>query len=43
MTEMFEQLVQDGERPAAALRKAQLSVWGDVKWRAPYFWAAFIS
>jgi CHAT domain-containing protein len=43
MTEMYEHMVTDGERPAAALRKAQLSVWSDVKWRAPYFWAAFVA
>ncbi len=34
-----------GERrltPAAALRAAQLSLWKEPKWRAPYFWASFV-
>jgi CHAT domain-containing protein len=29
-------------RPAAALRQAQLSIWKENHWRAPYYWAAFI-
>lgn len=28
--------------PAAALRQAQLSLWQEAKWQAPYFWAAFV-
>jgi CHAT domain-containing protein/Tfp pilus assembly protein PilF len=27
--------------PAAALRAAQVAMWRDSNWRAPYFWAAF--
>jgi CHAT domain-containing protein len=27
--------------PAAALREAQLSMWRDKRWHAPYYWAAF--
>lgn len=27
--------------PAAALREAQLSMWRDKRWQAPYYWAAF--
>jgi CHAT domain-containing protein len=29
-------------RPAAALRQAQLSMWKQKQWRAPYYWAAFV-
>jgi CHAT domain-containing protein len=29
-------------RPAAALRQAQLSIWKEKQWRAPYYWAAFV-
>lgn len=29
-------------RPAAALRQAQLSIWHENQWRAPYYWAAFL-
>jgi CHAT domain-containing protein len=29
------------QRPAAALRAAQLSMWRDPAWSSPYYWAAF--
>ncbi len=29
-------------RPAGALRQAQLSIWEQKRWRAPYYWAAFV-
>jgi len=29
-------------RPAAALREAQIEMWKQEKWRAPYLWAAFV-
>jgi CHAT domain-containing protein len=28
--------------PAGALRQAQLSIWREKQWRAPYYWAAFV-
>lgn len=28
--------------PAAALRSAQVAMWKSRRWRAPYFWAAFV-
>ncbi len=28
--------------PAAALRAAQLAVWREQRWQAPYYWAAFV-
>jgi CHAT domain-containing protein/Flp pilus assembly protein TadD len=28
--------------PAGALRQAQLSIWKQKQWRAPYYWAAFV-
>jgi CHAT domain-containing protein len=27
--------------PSAALRAAQMALWRDPRWRAPYYWAAF--
>ena len=27
--------------PAAALREAQMALWREKRWRAPYFWAGF--
>jgi CHAT domain-containing protein len=29
-------------RPAAALRAAQIAVWKERRWQAPYYWAAFV-
>jgi CHAT domain-containing protein/tetratricopeptide (TPR) repeat protein len=29
-------------RPAAALRAAQVKMWKQLRWRSPYFWAAFM-
>jgi CHAT domain-containing protein/predicted negative regulator of RcsB-dependent stress response len=29
-------------RPAGALRQAQLSIWKEKRWRAPFYWAAFV-
>src|SRR5207244_8554109 len=29
-------------RPAEALRAAQVSLWREGRWRAPYYWAAFV-
>jgi CHAT domain-containing protein/Tfp pilus assembly protein PilF len=29
-------------RPAGALRQAQLSIWKQKQWKAPYYWAAFV-
>jgi CHAT domain-containing protein len=29
-------------RQAAALRQAQLSIWKQKQWQAPYYWAAFV-
>jgi CHAT domain-containing protein/tetratricopeptide (TPR) repeat protein len=33
---------QEGLRPAAALRQAQIEMWREKRLSAPYFWAAFI-
>jgi CHAT domain-containing protein len=29
-------------RPAAALRAAQISMWEEKRWPAPYYWAGFV-
>jgi LPXTG-motif cell wall-anchored protein len=31
-----------GLTPAAALREAQLDMWRQKRWHAPYYWAAFV-
>jgi CHAT domain-containing protein/tetratricopeptide (TPR) repeat protein len=42
MNRFYESLLaNNGMSPAAALRKAQLSMWQDKRWRQPRYWAAF--
>jgi CHAT domain-containing protein len=33
---------QPGMSPASALRAAQVEMWKEGRWRAPYYWAAFV-
>jgi CHAT domain-containing protein/tetratricopeptide (TPR) repeat protein len=42
MKRFYEQMLREGMRPAAALRAAQVSMWKDKRWEAPYFWAGFM-
>ncbi|MCA1817752.1 MAG: CHAT domain-containing protein, partial [Acidobacteria bacterium] len=41
MTRFYKGMLRDGLRPAAALRAAQVSMYGDKRFALPYFWAAF--
>jgi CHAT domain-containing protein len=41
MQRFYQQLLARNSRPAAALRRAQVALIGDKRWRAPYYWAAF--
>lgn len=41
MKHLYDAMLRQGQRPAAALRTAQLALWKERKWRAPYYWAAF--
>jgi CHAT domain-containing protein len=41
MKRFYGGMLARGERPAAALRAAQLSMWRTKGWEAPYYWAAF--
>jgi CHAT domain-containing protein len=41
MTKFYRRVLVGGERPAAALRAAQIEMWRDKRWEAPYYWAAF--
>jgi CHAT domain-containing protein len=34
-------MLQGKRSPAAALRQAQLEMWQQDRWRAPFYWAAF--
>jgi CHAT domain-containing protein len=41
MERFYQAMLKSGQRPAAALRAAQVEMWKDRRWRAPYYWAAF--
>jgi CHAT domain-containing protein len=41
MTKFYRAMLKDNERPAAALRAAQVEMWKQKKWQSPYYWAAF--
>jgi tetratricopeptide (TPR) repeat protein/CHAT domain-containing protein len=41
MTKLYTGILKEGKRPAAALRAAQLEMWKQKKYQAPYYWAAF--
>jgi CHAT domain-containing protein/Flp pilus assembly protein TadD len=41
MAKFYKKMLQDGLKPAAALRAAQIEMWQQQRWQAPYYWAAF--
>jgi CHAT domain-containing protein/lipopolysaccharide biosynthesis regulator YciM len=41
MVKFYTKMLQDGLKPAAALRAAQIEMWEQKQWQAPYYWAAF--
>jgi CHAT domain-containing protein len=41
MTKFYTKMLKQGERPAAALRAAQVEMWKQKQWQSPYYWAAF--
>jgi len=42
MTQLYTAMRRDGLAPAAALRKAQLALRRDGRYRAPFSWAGFV-
>jgi CHAT domain-containing protein/tetratricopeptide (TPR) repeat protein len=42
MGKFYERMLKRGERPAAALRAAQVEMWRQKPWQSPYYWAAFV-
>ncbi|MBI1765854.1 MAG: tetratricopeptide repeat protein [Acidobacteria bacterium] len=42
MARFYRNLLQDKQRPAAALRAAQIALWQEQRWQAPYYWAPFV-
>lgn len=41
MRRFYAQMLEEHRSPAAALREAQLAMWRQDRWRAPFYWAAF--
>jgi CHAT domain-containing protein/Tfp pilus assembly protein PilF len=41
MKRFYRRMLQDGVRPAAALRAAQIDMWRRPQWRSPFYWAGF--
>lgn len=42
MKRFYEKMLREKKSPAEALREAQVAMWRQKRWRAPYFWAAFV-
>jgi CHAT domain-containing protein len=41
MGEFYKTMLGAGMQPAAAMREAQIRMWRQKQWHAPYYWAAF--
>jgi CHAT domain-containing protein len=41
MAKFYEKMLKENQRPAAALRAAQVEMWKQREWQQPYYWAAF--
>jgi CHAT domain-containing protein/tetratricopeptide (TPR) repeat protein len=42
MTKFYQGMLKDNQRPAAALRTAQIEMWKQKQWQSPYYWSAFV-
>jgi uncharacterized protein YfaQ (DUF2300 family) len=42
MKHFYQGMFMKGLAPAAALREAQLTLWRQKRWHAPYYWGAFV-
>ena len=42
MKRFYEGMFRERLTPAAALRAAQVSMWQQRRWHAPYYWASFV-
>jgi CHAT domain-containing protein len=42
MTRFYQNLLDKKQKPAAALRNAQLELSSVARWRSPYFWSGFV-
>jgi CHAT domain-containing protein len=42
MKRFYSAMLVEGRDPSAALRMAQVSMWKEDRWSAPYYWAGFV-
>ncbi len=42
MKRFYQQILEKGLNPVAAMRAAQLEMMQTQQWKAPYYWAAFV-
>jgi CHAT domain-containing protein len=42
MARFYRAMLQQGLRPAAALRAAQIEMWRHDEWKTPFYWAGFV-
>ena len=42
MMRFYQNLLDKNQKPAEALRTAQLDLSSEARWRSPYFWSAFV-
>jgi CHAT domain-containing protein len=42
MKHLYRAMLKDGQRPAEALRSAQVRMSQDRRWSAPFYWAGFV-
>jgi CHAT domain-containing protein len=42
MERFYRAVLKEHQRPAAALRVAQIDMWKQNRWKAPNYWAAFV-
>jgi CHAT domain-containing protein len=42
MKRFYRRMLQDGMRPAEALRAAQIEMWKRPQWQSPFYWGGFI-
>src|SRR5215470_15529419 len=42
MKRLYQNMLAGKLSPAAALRQAQISMWREPRWAAPYYWAGFV-
>ena len=42
MKRFYRRMLQDGMRPVAALRAAQVDMWKRPQWRSPFYWGGFV-